>query len=188
MGDSYSDHQTQGRNFDSTRERRGNFRGGRGPGNREPGGFRIRLSDNEMRYARNIQEAFNLRSTVAVLGFALRTLGEMLEKGKLNELIDQTREQNTNQNNRDGQENRNENRRNNFSNNTERPNPFARPEKPEQTNSSESSNENEENSNNNNSEQEEAVNSIEQNNQEDIKTDEAEETSESKETSAQNHS
>ena len=29
-------------------------RGGRGPGNREPGGFRIRLSDNEMRAARAV--------------------------------------------------------------------------------------------------------------------------------------
>ena len=37
------------------------YRGGRGPrdgGGREPGGFRIRLSDNEMRAARAVQEAF----------------------------------------------------------------------------------------------------------------------------------
>ena len=46
--------------------------------NREPGGFRIRLSDNEMQAARALQEALGLRSTVAVLGFALRTLAQQL--------------------------------------------------------------------------------------------------------------
>ena len=58
----------------------------RSPGLRE-GGFRIRLSDNEMRSARALQEAFGLRSTVAVLGFALRALGQQLEEGKLEELV-----------------------------------------------------------------------------------------------------
>ena len=67
--------------------------GGRPGGNREPGGFRIRLSDNEMRAARALQEAFHLRSTVAVLGFAVRTLGQMLEEGKLDELVAQHRSQ-----------------------------------------------------------------------------------------------
>jgi hypothetical protein len=67
--------------------------GARGGGNREPGGFRIRLSDNEMRSARALQEAFRLRSTVAVLGFALRTLGQMLEEGKLDDLVAQQRSQ-----------------------------------------------------------------------------------------------
>ncbi|MEB3318936.1 MAG: hypothetical protein VKO39_12470 [Cyanobacteriota bacterium] len=57
------------------------------------GGFRIRLSDNEMRSARALQEAFGLRSTVAVLGFALRTLGQQLEEGKLAELVEQHRSQ-----------------------------------------------------------------------------------------------
>jgi hypothetical protein len=46
-----------------------------------------------MRSARALQEAFNLRSTVAVLGFALRTLGQMLEDGQLDELIEQQRNQ-----------------------------------------------------------------------------------------------
>ena len=83
MSDSYSDPQQQGRQTEGGRgEGRGGQRGGRG-GNREGGGFRIRLSDNEMRSARALQEAFNLRSTVAVLGFALRTLGQMLEDGQL---------------------------------------------------------------------------------------------------------
>lgn len=67
-------------------------RGERPSGPRE-GGFRIRLSDNEMRSARALQEAFGLRSTVAVLGFALRTLGQQLEEGKLDELVTQQRAQ-----------------------------------------------------------------------------------------------
>ena len=86
MSDSYGEPQQQGAQGDGSRGDgyrgeggRGGGRGGRGPGNREGGGFRIRLSENEMRSARALQEAFNLRSTVAVLGFALRTLGQMLE-------------------------------------------------------------------------------------------------------------
>ena len=67
-------------------------RGERSAAPRE-GGFRIRLSDNEMRSARALQEAFGLRSTVAVLGFALRTLGQQLEEGKLEELAAQHRAQ-----------------------------------------------------------------------------------------------
>ncbi|MFM7465975.1 MAG: hypothetical protein ACKO28_10995 [Cyanobium sp.] len=46
-----------------------------------------------MRSARALQEAFGLRSTVAVLGFALRTLGQQLEEGKLDELAAQHRAQ-----------------------------------------------------------------------------------------------
>jgi hypothetical protein len=65
---------------------------GRG-GSREPGGFRIRLSDNEMRAARAVQEAFRLRSTVAALGLALRTTAQLLEEGKLDEVVEQYRSQ-----------------------------------------------------------------------------------------------
>lgn len=61
--------------------------------NREPGGFRIRLSDNEMQAARALQEALGLRSTVAVLGFSLRTLAQQLEAGQLDELVAQQRAQ-----------------------------------------------------------------------------------------------
>ncbi|MCX5954930.1 MAG: hypothetical protein NTW51_00610 [Cyanobacteria bacterium] len=61
--------------------------------NREPGGFRIRLSDNEMQAARVLQEALGLRSTVAVLGFSLRTLAQQLEAGQLDELVAQQRAQ-----------------------------------------------------------------------------------------------
>ena len=95
MSDSYGEPQQQGAQGDGSRGEggRGGGRGGRGGGNREGGGFRIRLSDNEMRSARALQEAFNLRSTVAVLGFALRTLGQMLEDGQLDELIEQQRNQ-----------------------------------------------------------------------------------------------
>jgi hypothetical protein len=71
----------------------GTGRGGRPPGNRDAGGFRIRLSDNELQAARSLQEAFGLRSTVAVLGFALRTLAQQLEQGQLEELLAQHRAQ-----------------------------------------------------------------------------------------------
>ena len=94
MGDSYGDSHQNTKNHDGSRDNgRGGFRSGKGPGGREGGGFRIRLSDNEMRAARSIQEAFNLRSTVAVLGFALRTLAQMLEDGKIADLVTEYREQ-----------------------------------------------------------------------------------------------
>jgi len=62
-------------------------RGVRQTGPKEPGGLRIRLSDNEMKAARALQEAFGLRSPVAVLGFALRTLAQQLEAGQLDALV-----------------------------------------------------------------------------------------------------
>ena len=136
MSDSYSDPQQNGRNFEGTRDGgRGGFRGGRGPGNREGGGFRIRLSDNEMRSARSLQEAFNLRSTVAVLGFAVRTLGQMLEEGKLDELVAHHKTQTPRGSNRKGEGSQTF-RRNRFNGDRQeisrepKPNPFARPEKP----------------------------------------------------------
>ena len=61
---------------------RSNFRN-RSSGNRDAGGFRIRLSDNEMKAVKAIQEAFQLKSTVAVLGFSVRTLSEMIEDENL---------------------------------------------------------------------------------------------------------
>jgi len=66
-------------------------RGGRQTGPKEQGGLRIRLSDNEMKAARALQEAFGLRSPVAVLGFALRTLAQQLENGQLDALVAQQR-------------------------------------------------------------------------------------------------
>ena len=134
MTDSYSDSRHQGGQGDNGRSGGRGGRGGRGQGNREGGGFRIRLSDNEMRSARALQEALNLRSTVAVLGFAVRTLGQMLEEGKLEELVAAQRAQG-NQGNRGGgrrdddrggrRDNRGEGGRGS------RPDPFARPAKPQ---------------------------------------------------------
>ena len=130
MGDSYTNNQSGGGDFQNQRQNgRNNFRGGRGPNNRE-GGFRIRLSDNEMRAARSLQEAFNLRSTVAVLGFAVRTLAQMLEDGSLENLVKEYRSQApANDQRRDRSNRGNYNGENNNSFKT-KPNPFARPEKP----------------------------------------------------------
>lgn len=72
-------------------DRGGRSGGDRPAGNREPGGFRIRLSDNEMRAAQAIQESFGLRSTVAALGFAIRTVAQLLEEGQLEGLVAQQR-------------------------------------------------------------------------------------------------
>ncbi len=135
MTDSYGDPQQRFRSSDGSREGgRGGFRGGRGPGGREGGGgFRIRLSDNEMRAARALQEAFNLRSTVAVLGFAIRTLGLMLEEGKLETLLHEYKSQGNQRTGGKGDSNPSNKRRfeDSKGRNEPRPNPFARPEKPQ---------------------------------------------------------
>ena len=133
MSDSYSDPQQQAGQGDGGRDgQRG--RGNRG-GGREGGGFRIRLSDNEMRSARALQEAFNLRSTVAVLGFAVRSLGQMLEDGQLDALIEQQRNQPSRGGRRDGGGRDGGGRGRRFdddrSSRGSRPNPFARPAKPQ---------------------------------------------------------
>lgn len=102
--------------------------GERPAGNREPGGFRIRLSDNEMRAAKAIQESFGLRSTVAALGFAIRTVAQLLEEGQLDGLVAQQRAQ--------GDRPRGERRfgagdgRINRQERAPRIDPFARPSKP----------------------------------------------------------
>jgi hypothetical protein len=105
-------------------------RGGRGPrdgGGREPGGFRIRLSDNEMRAARAVQEAFGLRSTVAALGLSIRTVAQLLEEGKLDEVVAQQR---ANGGGRPGGERRGPRPERGERPASSRPNPFARPAKP----------------------------------------------------------
>lgn len=135
MTDSYSDSRQQGGQGDNGRDGGRGGRGGRGQGNREGGGFRIRLSDNEMRSARALQEALNLRSTVAVLGFAVRALGQMLEEGKLEELVAAQRAQG-NQGNRGGGGRRDDDRGGRREGRGEggrgsRPDPFARPAKPQ---------------------------------------------------------
>ena len=133
MSDSYSDPQQQAGQGDGGRDGQ-RSRGNRG-GGREGGGFRIRLSDNEMRSARALQEAFNLRSTVAVLGFAIRSLGQMLEDGQLDALIEQQRNQPPRGGRRDGGGRDGGGRGRRFDdergNRGSRPNPFARPAKPQ---------------------------------------------------------
>jgi hypothetical protein len=104
-------------------------RGGRGPreggGGREAGGFRIRLSDNEMRAARAVQEAFGLRSTVAALGLSIRTVAQLLEEGKLDEVLAQHKA--SGGGGRPGGERRAPRGERGASS---RPNPFARPARP----------------------------------------------------------
>ena len=96
-------------------------------GNRDAGGFRIRLSDNEMSAAKALQDAFNLRSPVAVLGFAVRTLGQMLADGKLTELIEQQKNQAPSGGRRDSRNRRSDDDQGSRSS---KPDPFARPSKP----------------------------------------------------------
>ncbi len=111
------------------------FRGDRGPrqgggregGGREAGGFRIRLSDNEMRAARAVQEAFGLRSTVAALGLSIRTVAQLLEDGKLDEVVAQHR---ASAGTRPGGERRGPRPERGERPASSRPNPFARPSKP----------------------------------------------------------
>ena len=68
----------------------------RSGGRRDGGGFRIRLRDNEMKAVKSIQDTFQLRSTVAVLGFSVRTLSEMIKDEKLIESITQYAKNNKN--------------------------------------------------------------------------------------------
>ena len=105
-------------------------RGGRGPrdgGSREPGGFRIRLSDNEMRAALAVQEAFGVRSTVAALGLSIRTVAQLLEEGKLDEVVAQHR---ASGGGRPGGDRRGPRPERGERTASSRPNPFARPARP----------------------------------------------------------
>ena len=101
---------------------RSNFRDKSG-GRRDGGGFRIRLSDNEMKAVKSIQETFQLRSTVAVLGFSVRTLSEMIKDEKLIESIKEYAKNNKNSS-------PNKQSQNPYEENTKTvPDPFARPVK-----------------------------------------------------------
>ena len=106
----------------SSNNERSNFKD-RSGGRRDGGGFRIRLSDNEMKAVKSIQETFQLRSTVAVLGFSVRTLSEMIKDEKLIESITEYAKNNKNSSpNRQGQ--------NPYQEKTKTtPDPFARPVK-----------------------------------------------------------
>ena len=70
-------------NFENNRSNSRNRFGG----NKENSGFRIRLSENEMQAAKVIQEKFQLKSTVAVLGFAVRTLSDLVKDEELKDTI-----------------------------------------------------------------------------------------------------
>ena len=101
---------------------RSNFRD-RSGGRRDGGRFRIRLSDNEMKAVKSIQEAFQLRSTVAVLGFSVRTLSEMIKDEKLIESITTYAKNNKNSSSIRQSQNNAENKTKTT------PDPFARPVK-----------------------------------------------------------
>ena len=95
----------------------------RSGGRRDGGGFRIRLSDNEMKAVKSIQDIFQLRSTVAVLGFSVRTLSEMIKDEKLIESIKEYAKNNKNSSPNRQSQNPNE------ENTKTVPDPFARPVK-----------------------------------------------------------
>ena len=99
-----------------------NFRNRYG-GKRETGGFRIRLSDNEMKSVKAIQEIFQLKSTVAVLGFSVRTLSELIKNENLKEEIIKIAKSNKNSLQKENNLEKKETSSINSAN------PFARPEK-----------------------------------------------------------
>ena len=105
-------------------------------GKRESGGFRIRLSDNEMKSVKTIQEIFQLKSTVAVLGFSVRTLSELIKNENLKEEITKIAKNNKNSfqkvNNFEKKE----------TSSINKANPFARPEKKAQIIENKDNNEN----------------------------------------------
>ena len=105
-------------------------------GKKESGGFRIRLSDNEMKSVKSIQEIFQLKSTVAVLGFSVRTLSELIKDENLKEEITKIAKNNKNSfqkvNNFEKKE----------TSSINKANPFARPEKKAQIIENKDNNEN----------------------------------------------
>lgn len=85
----YRGERSEGSRHEGRRE--GGREGGRRGPDRDGTGLRIRLSDNELRAARTIQDAFQLKSTVAVMGFCLRTMAQLLEQGALEGVAEQPR-------------------------------------------------------------------------------------------------
>tara|TARA_B100000900_G_C19961278_1_gene465796 strand:+ start:64 stop:483 length:420 start_codon:yes stop_codon:yes gene_type:complete len=110
------------RNFRNNDNNNTNYRNRYG-GKRETGGFRIRLSDNEMKSVKNIQEMFQLKSTVAVLGFSVRTLSELIKNENLKEEIIKIAKNNKNSLQKENNFEKKETSSINAAN------PFARPEK-----------------------------------------------------------
>tara|TARA_Y100001933_G_scaffold124834_1_gene124540 strand:+ start:1040 stop:1453 length:414 start_codon:yes stop_codon:yes gene_type:complete len=116
-------------NYENSQEQRNirnndnnNYRNRYG-GKRETGGFRIRLSDNEMKSVKNIQEIFQLKSTVAVLGFSVRTLSELIKNENLKEEIIKIVKSNKNSFQKENNFEKKE------TSSIASANPFARPEK-----------------------------------------------------------
>ena len=109
--------------------------GGGGGRERENGCFRIRRSENELRAANAVQEAFQLRSTVAALGFSIRTVAQLLEQGQLDALLAEHRAQGGAPRNegtpRDGQRARRSPAEGRGERRSSRPDPFARPSRPQ---------------------------------------------------------
>ena len=122
MTNSNYDNSQGQRNFRNNDNNNSNYRNRYG-GKRETGGFRIRLSDNEMKSVKTIQEIFQLKSTVAVLGFSVRTLSELIKNENLKEEIIKIAKSNKNSlkkvNNLEKQ----------VTSSINSANPFARPEK-----------------------------------------------------------
>ena len=117
----YENNQGQ-RNFKNNDNNNSNYRNRYG-GKRETGGFRIRLSDNEMKSVKAIQEIFELKSTVAVLGFSVRTLSELIKNENLKEEIIKIAKYNKNSFQKENKFEKKE------TSSINTPNPFARPEK-----------------------------------------------------------
>ena len=122
-------------NVQSQKNYRSNFKGKYG-GGRDSGGFRIRLSDNEMNSVKSIQENFQLKSTVAVLGFSVRTLSEMIKDESLKEIIKKYAQ--NSKNNSTPNQNNSPNSRAQSS----PPDPFARPVKNEKIDTNNEQNDN----------------------------------------------
>ena len=110
------------RSFRNNDNNNSNYRNRYG-GKRDNSGFRIRLSDNEMKSVKTIQETFQLKSTVAVLGFSVRTLSELIKNENLKEEINKIAKNNKNSFQKENNFERKETTSINAAN------PFARPEK-----------------------------------------------------------
>ena len=135
MSNSNYDNNQEQRNFRNNDNNNTNYRNRYG-GKRETGGFRIRLSDNEMKSVKNIQEIFQLKSTVAVLGFSVRTLSELIKNENLKEEIIKIAKNNKNSLQKENNFGKKEKSFN------DAPNPFARPEKKPLTIENKDNNEN----------------------------------------------
>ena len=123
------------RNFRNNDNNNSNYKNRYG-GKRETGGFRIRLSDNEMKSVKNIQEIFQLKSTVAVLGFSVRTLSDLIKNEDLKQEIIKIAKTNKNSLQKENNFEKKETSSINAAN------PFARPEKKPQIIDNKDNNEN----------------------------------------------